>query len=107
MALTRGFSPAQFRGAFLGVVGPVAVTPSFTSVTSGTFAKSAGLSCPGAQVGDIVLVIGLATSVAGVTFDGQVSAANTIELDVFNISGSAYTNTTLPVTVLLLRAKTA
>lgn len=107
MTLSRGFSPDQFRSAFLGTVGPQGIVPSFTAIASGSFAKSSGLAMPGAQVGDILLVSGLATPVAGVTFDAQVTAANTIEIDVFNISGSAYTNTTLPVTIVGLRPRTA
>lgn len=108
MALQKGFTPSQFRDAFLGTVGfqQISVTPPSTS--NGAFTKlSAQAVVGGFAPGDIVFAW-LNTPVSGVIVDAQVTAVNTVELFFFNESGSTYNpGAGQLVNLIGLRAKTA
>jgi hypothetical protein len=107
MALLRGFSYSQFRGAFLGVFGPfvtvAATIPSTAAGANGTIT----VAVPGLVVNDIVLSIVPATNVAGVAFSGNVQAANVLTIVAENGSVGAYNPGPQTFTVILLRPKLA
>jgi len=93
MALTRGFSPSQFRNKILGSIGPFPVTaaiPSTAAGANGTVAVTipAGL---GLAIGDILFVIpqGVAL-VAGVDVEAIVTSPTTISLVAHNGSAGAF-----------------
>lgn len=93
MALTRGYSPSQFRNKILGSIGPVPVAATIPSTAAGgngavTVTVAAGL---GLQVGDILFVIPQgAALVAGVDIEATVLTSTTISLVAHNGSGGAF-----------------
>lgn len=110
MALSRGFSPAQFRDAVLGTLGPYPVTatiPSTASGANGTVAVTVPASA-GFQVGDILFVLpsggGL---VAGVDIEATVTSATAISLVAHNGSGGAFNPGSQTYTLVGFRFKTA
>ncbi len=93
MALTRGFSPSQFRDKILGSIGPVPVSatiPSTAAGANGTVAVTVPASL-GLLPGDILFVIpsggGL---VAGVDIEATVVSATSVSLVAHNGTGSAF-----------------
>ena len=93
MALTRGFSPSQFRDKILGSVGPIPVTATIPSTAAGangkiTVAVPAGL---GLQVGDVLFVIPQgAALVDGVDVEAVVLTSTSVSLVAHNGSTGAY-----------------
>lgn len=107
MALTRGFTPAQFRDAFLGVVGPVPVTATIASTAAGA-SSTINVTVPGVQPGDIIFVIPAVNPGNGGIIDGTVISANTVTLYTAVATGGATYNPGAQVlTFFALRAKTA
>jgi len=93
MALTRGFSPSQFRDKILGSIGPIPVNATIPSTAAGangkvTIAVSATL---GLVVGDILFVIPQgAALVDGVDVEAVVLTSTSVSLVAHNGSGSIY-----------------
>lgn len=106
MALIRGFSPAQFRDAFLGVVGPFQVTADIPSAAAGANSTVA-VTGTALAVGDIVISVQPTTLVAGVTYDANVTANGTVSLVMHNGSGGAVDPASQVYTIIALRPKTA
>lgn len=109
MALTRGYSPAQFRDAVLGTIGPFTVNatiPSIATGANGTVAvTAAGL---GLLPGDVLFVIPQgAALVAGVDIEAIVTAANVFSLVAHNGSAGAFNPGAANYTIVGLRFKTA
>lgn len=110
MALIRGFSPAQFRDAVIGSLGPYPVTatiPSTATGANGTVAAAVPASA-GFQVGDILFVIPAgAALVAGVDVEAVVTSTTAISLVAHNGSGGAYNPGSATYTLVGFRFKTA
>lgn len=93
MALTRGYSPAQFRNKTLGAIGPFQVTATIPSTAAGTngtvsVAVPAGL---GLLPGDILFVIATGGGlVAGVNLEAFLTNATTLQLVASNGSAGAF-----------------
>jgi hypothetical protein len=104
MALSRGFSPAQFRDAFLGTVGNTVVNVAVPSISAGATAHITGVAVPGVAVNDIVFVQPV-TPVPGLILDAQPTAAGTIEVNA--VATAAFSSATVPCYLLALRPKTA
>jgi uncharacterized protein (DUF697 family) len=106
MSLVRGFSPAQFRDSFLGVIGPVPVSATIPSTAAGALTH-VEVTVPGVQVGDIVLgIVPAVTPTVGTVIDGSVTAANTVTVQTSCATGgTTYTPGAQVLTFLLLRAK--
>lgn len=107
MALIRGFSPAQFRDAVLGSVGPFQVTATIASVAAGAVggvqvALPVGL---GLQVGDVLQVVSPVAS--RVRVDAQVDDATHISLIAANGSAGAFNPGAIVYTIVGFRFKTA
>lgn len=107
MALSRGFSPAQFRDAFIGTFGPVTVTatiPSTATLTNSTVA----VTVAGLQPNDMVFVLPQGSAlVAGVQVDGICTAANTLSLVANNGSAGTYNPGSQSFIIMALRPKLA
>lgn len=106
MALLRGFSYSQFRGAFLGCFGPVQVTADLPSAPANGNSTVA-VTVPGIQVNDILIGVFPTTLVAGVAYSGTVTAANTLSLVMENGTGGAVDPASQVYTLLFLRPKMA
>lgn len=93
MALTRGYSPSQFRDKILGSIGPVPVTatiPSTAAGANGTVAVTVPATL-GLAVGDIIFVIPQgAALVAGVDVEATVMSPTSVSLVAHNGSLGAY-----------------
>lgn len=107
MALTRGFTPAQFRDSFLGVVGPVPVSATIPSTAAGA-SSVVNVAVPGVALGDIVFVITAVAPTAGTTVDAMVtSAGNVTVYTAVATGGTTYNPGAQTLTFIALRAKTA
>lgn len=107
MALTRGFSSAQFRDAVLGSLGPFQVTATIPSTAAGAVggvqvALPTGL---GLQPGDVLLVVSPVTS--RVSVEIQVDDATHLSLIASNGSAAAFNPGSAVYTVVGFRFKTA
>lgn len=117
MALIRTFLPGQYRSNFLGSVGPFQVTVTIASVANGGFANANAVAVAGSApalasllvTSDIILALIPAVPAAGVALDATITANGTLNIQIFNSSGGAYTGASggLVVTVFALRLKTA
>jgi hypothetical protein len=106
MALNRFFSYSQFRGVFLGAFGPVAVTADLPSAPANGNSTVA-VTVPGLQIGDVLIGVIPTTEVAGVSYSGNVTAANTFSLVLQNGTGGAVDPASQVYTLLFLRVKLA
>lgn len=106
MALIRGFTPAQFRDAFLGVVGPLQVTADIPSAAAGANSTVA-VTGTALAVGDIVIGIQPTTLVAGVSYDATVTANGTLSIVMHNGTGGAVDPASQVYTIIALRPKLA
>ena len=93
MALTRGFSPSQFRDKLLGSIGPVPVTATIPSTAAGANGK-VDVVVPatlGLAVGDILFVIPQgAALVSGVDVEAIVLSSTSVSLVAHNGSLGAF-----------------
>lgn len=107
MALTRGFAPNQFRGVFLGTVGPVPVSATIASTAAGAI-SFVSVTVPGVALGDIIFIIPSVAPTAGTVIDGTVTAANTVSVQTsVATGGTTYNPGAQILTFLALRAKLA
>lgn len=108
MALTRGFTPAQFRDVFLGAIGPVPVSATIASTAAGASSK-VDVTVPGVQLGDILIdVLPTVAPTSGCVITGSVTAANTVSVyTAVATGGTLYNPGAQVLTFILLRAKTA
>lgn len=107
MALVRGFTPAQFRDSFLGVVGPVPVSGTIASTAAGA-SSTINVTVPGMLPGDIVFVIPAVNPTNGCVIDGMVTAANTVTIyTAVATGGVTYNPGAQTLTIFALRLKTA
>lgn len=108
MALSRAFTPAQFRDAFLGVVGPVGATVTIPSTAAGATTENSGISVPGAALGDLVFVIPAVAPTAGCVIAASVTAANTVTIvTTVGTGGTTYNPGAQTLTFFCLRLRTA
>lgn len=110
MALTRAFSPAQFRDATLGTLGPAPVAATIPSTAAGANGEVSNLTMAGVQVGDVLFVLSYSngtTWAAGVDIEAVATAANTIALVAHNGSGAAFNPGAQTYVVAGFRFKTA
>lgn len=109
MALSRGFSPDQFRGAVLGTIGPFTVNATIPSIATGANGTvSVTANGFGLAVGDILFVLPQgAALVAGVDIEAIVTAANVFSLVAHNGSGGAFNPGAQNYVIVGLRFKTA
>jgi hypothetical protein len=101
-----GMGASQFRGAVLqaGVYSASVTTPTVAANAVGFVA--AAVTCPGVALGDVIMVAPTGAQTAGVSFSGQVTAANTVVITVS--AGAAYTGVAAQgMTIVALRPKTA
>lgn len=99
-----GFGPKQFRAVVIGaVVGQVTATVPSTTTLTVSFIGS--ISLPGVVAGDIVQVAPVAAQAAGVTFDAQVTAADTIAITCTNASAGTYNPGSQVFNAVALRLK--
>lgn len=108
MALTRGFTPAQFRDAFLGTIGPVPVSVTIASTAAGA-SSTVNATVPGVLPGDIVFVIPAVNPTNGCIIDASVISANTVTVYTAVATGGATYNPAGAqiLTFFALRVKTA
>lgn len=103
-----GMGASQFRGSVVqaGVYSVSVTTPTVATTVNGFVA--AAVSCPGAALGDVVMVAPVAAATAGVSFTGTVTAANSVTITVHNGSGGSFTGGAgVLFTIVVLRPKTA
>ena len=107
MALTRGFTPAQFRDSFLGVIGPVPVSVTIASTAAGA-SSTINVAVPGVLPGDIVFVIPAVNPTNGCIIDASaISAGNVTLYTAVATGGTTYNPGAQTLTFVALRAKTA
>lgn len=102
-----GMGASQFRGTVVQA-GVYSVTATIPVVTTGASGSVVGVSLPGVQVGDVLLIAPVAApALAGVAFAAEVSAANTATITVINGNAGSTTSAATLFTVVALRPKTA
>lgn len=94
----------QFRGLFPITI-RTRVTADFPSATAGVSTTVTGISVPGAVVGDKVLVSPVAASTAGFTFNGEVTAADTVCLTATNGTAGTVDLASASYNVVILRIR--
>jgi hypothetical protein len=107
MALTRGFSPSQFRDGALGMIGPFQVTATIPSTAAGAVGgvqvvMPTGL---GLQTGDVLFIQAPVTS--RVSIEVQVDDATHLSLIASNGSAGAFNPGSIVYTVVGYRPKAA
>lgn len=82
----------------------IAVTGSITyALIAGGATGTGNITVGGASVGDIVLVGFAAAPTAGINYQGFVSAANTVTIRAFNITGGNVTPGATTFNVLVIK----
>lgn len=89
-ALDKVVGMVQAIDAKIGLVGSAVI--DFASVATGAISAASTITVTGALVGDLVEVsaAGSIATTAGVFLFGKVTAANTVSVTLFNISGGAF-----------------
>jgi hypothetical protein len=99
-------SPAQLRD-FVIAAGTYSVTATLPTPATTVNGFVGSITVTGVALGDLVLVAPTTALTAGVSYQGTVTAANTIAITVSNGSGGGATGGSKTLNVLVFRLKMA